>query len=78
MWGQRWRDDDPWTRWLLWVAKYEWSINVLLEPRDLWVGAYIKGRYWEMGHQRLTFYVCPLPCLAIVVDMPVPRIGGHR
>jgi hypothetical protein len=38
-----------------------WYVKVFFEPRDLWVGVFLKPAFgWDI-------YICPLPCLVIHV-----------
>lgn len=45
-----------------------WMRWPYIEPRDLWVGAFVKEPYWEMGKQHRVVYVCPLPTLVLLFD----------
>lgn len=49
------------------------SINLLLEPRDIWIGVFVKGTYWEMGSPYLSLYVCVIPMLPILVSIRLKR-----
>lgn len=53
----------------LWVSwpYFEW--------RDLWVGAYVKERYWEMGELHQVVYVVVIPTCVLLIDWTVRRSG---
>jgi hypothetical protein len=40
------------------------SLRVLWEPRDLWIGVFIRPDGWGVIRE-WTIYVCLLPCLPI-------------
>jgi hypothetical protein len=44
------------------------EIELLIEPRDLWIGA-----YWRLQSRRrdrrLRLYLCLLPCLPLVITV---------
>jgi hypothetical protein len=43
-----------------------WGVDLYIEPRDFWVGAYFAGwRDDDSGARDL--YVCPVPCLVVKV-----------
>lgn len=46
-------------------------IRVLFEPRDLWVGAYVKEPYWEGGQHIQCIYVCILPMFPILIQWTI-------
>jgi hypothetical protein len=41
------------------------SIKLLFEPRDLWIGLYVKPRFAEGGYWITTFYLCLVPMLPL-------------
>lgn len=41
--------------------------RLLFEPRDIWIGAYIKAPYWEGPALRQEVYICLVPMLPILV-----------
>jgi hypothetical protein len=43
-------------------------LRLLWEPRDLWVGVYVKAPYWEMGRRVYTVYLCLVPCVPLMVS----------
>jgi hypothetical protein len=47
------------------------ALALLWEPRDLWVGVYVHGGYWEGGQYRRRLYVCLLPALPVRLDWRV-------
>lgn len=55
------------TTMILHKAWKHFTLALLFEPRDLWVGA-----YWRLGHEAdyrtLTVYVCLIPCLPVRAD----------
>jgi hypothetical protein len=43
------------------IKGLRWYVRFFLEPRDLWVGVFLKRSMgWDI-------YICPLPCLVIHV-----------
>lgn len=44
-------------------------IRAFFEPKDVWIGVYVHGEYWEAGDRRWRVYICLLPCLPIMVDI---------
>lgn len=51
------------------VIKGRVQVNVLFEPRDLWVGVYRKPSFWEMEELWTSFYVCPFPTLVLLLTV---------
>ncbi len=49
-----------WIRW----PYFEW--------RDLWIGFFVKERYWEMGRQHQVVYVCIVPTVVFLFDWTLP------
>ena len=39
-----------------------------IEWRDLWVGVYIKERYWESGERHQLVYICIVPTIVLLLD----------
>jgi hypothetical protein len=53
-----------------------WTVRLLFEPRDLWVGVYW-DRIYEVYEQGYDLYICLLPMLPIKVSCRKRwRIGG--
>jgi hypothetical protein len=46
-------------------------IRPMFEPRDLWIGAYVKEPYWEMGWRVYGAYLCVVPCFPVLVSWRV-------
>lgn len=53
---------------LLHRAGREWTVALLWEPRDLWLGLYWNP-YEEAGRRWVALYICLLPCLPIRLDL---------
>lgn len=50
------------------------SLNVIFEPRDLWIGVYWNPVESLMGNWiALDVYVCIVPCLPVVLTWGVPK-----
>jgi hypothetical protein len=47
------------------VNRPQWSLRLLWEPRDMWVGVYWTRDEVAPGVPLLTVYVCVVPCLPI-------------
>lgn len=45
------------------------QVNVLFEPRDLWVGVYREESFWEMGELWTPFYIAPIPTLVVLLTI---------
>jgi hypothetical protein len=45
------------------------QVNLIFEPRDLWIGLFRGKSYWEMGTLWTPLYVCPIPMLAILLTV---------
>jgi hypothetical protein len=43
-------------------------IRLMFEPRDLWVGVYVKEPYWEMGTKQRVFYVIVIPMFPVLIE----------
>ena len=54
-------------------------LRILFEPRDLWVGIYIKEP-WHEGHLgiRKAVYICLVPMLPIYIEWGSKRIKRRR
>ena len=50
------------------MTENERYVRVLFEPRDLWIGAYIKEPYWEGGYKVQDIYICIIPTLPILIS----------
>ena len=48
-----------------------------IDLHDLWVGAYVKERYWEMGRQHQVVYVCPFPAVVFLFDWTLAETAGE-
>jgi hypothetical protein len=47
-------------------SRYGWSVQVEWEPRDLWIGAFLKReRLRRRGGPGLHVYVCPFPTILL-------------
>ncbi len=45
------------------------GINFVFEPRDLWVGAFLKGSHWEGSMHLYEVYVCIIPCFPVLITV---------
>lgn len=43
------------------MSRARWTVRLLWEPRDFWLGA-----YHDPAKRRL--YICVLPCLPVVIE----------
>jgi hypothetical protein len=41
--------------------------------RDLWVGVFVKERFWEMGRLQQPVYVCLIPTVVVYFEWTVRR-----
>ncbi len=46
-------------------------VKPLWEPRDVWIGVYVKEPYWEGWSKRQQVYVCILPFVPILVEWEI-------
>ena len=46
-------------------------VGISTEPRDAWVGAYIKKPYWEGWSKRRQVYICILPFVPILIEWEI-------
>ncbi len=44
-----------------WAHGFGWTLSLLIEPRDLWVGVFWT---WDTGGM-LSIYLCVVPCVPI-------------
>ena len=42
--------------------------RLFFEPKDIWVGVYVHGEYWEASDRRWRVYICLFPCLPLMLD----------
>jgi hypothetical protein len=45
-----------------------WMRWPYFEPRDVWVGVYVKERFWEGGARFQRLYICPVPTIVLLFD----------
>lgn len=46
----------------------DFSVRLLIEPRDVWIGVYVKPPFWDGPRQRQRVYILPLPMIGIIVE----------
>lgn len=47
-------------------------LRLFLEPRDLWVGIYVRRPWWEGGRFTHQLFICPLPTLVLAISWVGP------
>ena len=45
------------------------SARLFFEPRDIWVGVYVKAPYRAKGWTWREIYVCLMPCLPLLITL---------
>jgi hypothetical protein len=53
-------------------AGTRWAVQLLWEPRDLWVGVFWQRPYYEGLARSFTAYLCLLPMLPLRVTYTIP------
>ncbi len=43
----------------------------MFEPRDIWVGVYVKEPFWKGWSKRQQVYVCILPFCPILIEWEI-------
>jgi hypothetical protein len=61
------------------VLPQRWSLSLEWEPRDLWIGVFLKREPKpRKGGPALHVYVCPLPTVVLhFVRLDAGRVVGH-
>lgn len=54
--------------WLGMQANRRLYLRLFWEPRDLWIGVYVKAPYWEGGRQTQVVYVCLIPTIVLLIE----------
>lgn len=55
------------TRYLTLIQKHRFVLELIFEPRDLWLGVYWNTSYWYWE-----VYICIIPTLPIHIRLPDP------
>jgi hypothetical protein len=59
---------------LLHRAGEVWTVALLWEPRDMWVGLYWTHPVWEGPDRTATIYVCIVPMLPIRIGWVIESV----